>query len=152
MSPLRNILLLTIPLHNVIAASVIGLFLKSRPSNIARLIVAIIVWIAIQGMLRRWTRTHIRQEVLERFLPSSTNDNAVLSVSPVRPTSPDHVVITTVSAGATHPMFRRLFGDDFPMQTSAGFAVFIGKSPFLNGFFSTTLATTKPVLMINLLD
>jgi hypothetical protein len=63
--------------------SVCGLLQWCRPSAITRLIIPVPIGEAIQRMLRRWLRSHVRQEIFERCLPARADLNPASAISRV---------------------------------------------------------------------
>jgi hypothetical protein len=62
-----------------VASLIAVLFFPRRPPDVSRLIIAVPVGIAIKRVLRRWSRPHVRVEVLE-LLPALANSNSSSSI------------------------------------------------------------------------
>ena len=70
-----------------IVAPVSGLLNVSCPPNIARFVVAVLVWVAIQGVTVAWGTANVRQESLKGFAPFITDDDSSIPMIFCRPAS-----------------------------------------------------------------
>lgn len=94
---LRNGSQFTVPHVHAIDARVVGLLLGRRPPTIARLIVAIHVWIAIQGhALRR--SAHVSKEIAIIAQPEVTHTNSASTVDRIL-----FVVLVIAARFCMHP-------------------------------------------------
>lgn len=90
----------------------LGVLNREGPSAIAGLVIAVVVWVAIQFIFRRWARPHVGIEKRE-ILPSHADTNAASSV--VRKAS--HLGIP---ATAKHPVPNRVFRNRKPVRAGLG--------------------------------
>jgi len=80
--------------HHIIPLVAV-LLVRSSPATIARLVIATLVWIAINAVSSRWSRPHVFKKCLKRRSPSFAHLNAVRTIPLV-------VFIAAVVASCQH--------------------------------------------------
>jgi len=132
--PLAQCARLSIAGQQAIVAFVVGLLIASRPTHVARLVIAVVVRIAVQCVTWRWTWTHVTQKCFKRRAPVRADLNASAAV--MRPVwtvrimatdicvTPSPIFSRPLSARMTVPQLKRLLAFAKPVrwlaQTSAG--------------------------------
>lgn len=133
-------------LKHPITSSVVGLLDARGPLAILRRIVSVGVS-AIQGVLVRWTRPHIIQEVLERLRPSlAHSDSSATIVRMFRFAAAFHGCPDSKLSRLTFAMRNRFFTEfdaHFMMKTSARFRCRMQRI-LLDMFHGAAIASAQP--------
>ncbi len=121
------------------------LFLRCRPPTIAGLVIAVVVWISVNGSPRR-SFTHVVAEVL-KLQPPLADSNAATTIAPVMQFSGiaaarQHRCPCRICPTMAHPVCRRV-----ATITSAAGRVARPEIIRANGCHSATVAKTLPKRM-----
>jgi len=131
-------------------SSIMGLFVSCRPSNISRLIVAVIVRKAIKGMLRCWPFSHICEKVFKViFFPACANLNSspavIFPILRVRVVATGQHRLPVAVFGSFRKSVRQISVSDFvSAETTTANRYPLAHRFSFNDFFITAVATTEP--------
>ena len=62
-------------------ATIPALFTRRCPATIARLVIAVVVWIAVNGVAQTWAQPNVRNEIFKRFSPAIADMNSATAIS-----------------------------------------------------------------------
>ena len=136
--------------QDTIYAAIPLLLLPSRPPDIARFVVAILVRVAIKAVILRWTWPHIGEERGEVVAPEITHANTAPAVRWKRDririlAAHDHAVPDRVDIGPAHAVGRQALTGLLPPQASTTESRAVAEICGLHGSDLAAVTSARPV-------